>query len=210
MLILILFRLLARDGTPQKVRLRRMYRRICILVLFLIAISMMRVEGQQAAIKTNLLYWGTTTPNLGLEIGISNQFSVDIWGAYNAWKFPNEMKLNLYLIQPEVRYWLCRKFEGHFVGVHGHYGHFNIGQIPFVSGLKEYVLRGDLYGGGLTYGYHWALGERWGLEAMIGAGYAYMKYTKYRCAECGEAVGQYTRSYVGPTRIGFSVIYFLR
>ena len=90
------------------------------------------------------------------------------------------MKLNLYLIQPEARYWFCRKFEGHFVGVHGHYGHFNIGQIPFISGLKEYVLRGDLYGGGLTYGYHWAISDRWGLEAMIGGGYAYMKYDKYR------------------------------
>ena len=37
-----------------------------------------------------------------------------------------------------------------------------------------------------------------------------MKYTKYRCAECAEPVGAYTRSYFGPTRIGFSIIYFLR
>ena len=68
------------------------------------------------------------------------------------------MKLNMYLFQPEVRYWFCRKFEGHFIGVHGHWGHFNIGQIPFISGLKDHILRGDLYGGGVTYGYHWALG----------------------------------------------------
>ena len=120
------------------------------------------------------------------------------------------MKLNLYLLQPEARYWFCRKFEGHFIGMHGHYGHFNIGQIPFISGLKEYTLRGDLYGGGVSYGYHWALGERWGIEAMIGAGYAYMKYDKLRCAECGEREGSYTRTYFGPTRIGSSFIYFLR
>ena len=107
-------------------------------------------------------------------------------------------------------YWPCQKFEGHFVGVHGHYGHFNIGQIPFISGLKEHILRGDLYGGGVTYGYHWAVGDRWGFEAMIGAGYVRLDYTKYRCTECAEAVGRYTRSYFGPTRIGFSVIYFLR
>ena len=43
-------------------------------------------------------------------------------------------------------------------GVHGHWGHFNIGQIPFISGLKDHILRGDLYGGGVhmaTIG-HWA------------------------------------------------------
>lgn len=45
---------------------------------------------------------------------------------------------------------------------------------------------------------------------MIGAGYAYMRYDKFRCADCGEREGSYTRSYIGPTRLGFSIIYFLR
>ncbi|MCD8269432.1 MAG: DUF3575 domain-containing protein [Parabacteroides sp.] len=168
------------------------------------------LHSQKTALKTNILFWATTTPNAGVETGITPRITLDIWGAYNVWKFSNDMKLNLYLIQPEVRYWFCRNYEGHFVGVHGHYGHFNIGQIPFVSGLKDYVLRGDLYGGGITYSYHWALGNRWGLEAMIGGGYAQMTYTKYRCAECAEPVGSFTRSYIGPTRIGFSIVYFLR
>lgn len=136
--------------------------------------------GQQTALKTNVVFLATTTPNAGVEIGVGRQFTIDLWGAYNAWKFPNEMKLNMYLVQPEVRYWLCRKFEGHFFGVHGHYGHFNIGQIPFISGLKNHVLRGDLYGGGLTYGYHWAFGDRWGMEAMIGASYPHFATTILR------------------------------
>ena len=120
------------------------------------------------------------------------------------------MRLNFYLAQPEVRYWFCRKYEGHFIGLHGHYGHFSIGQIPFISGLKNHELRGDLYGGGITYGYHWPLGVHWALEAMIGGGVAYMDYTKYRCAECAEPVGTYRRNYIGPTRAGISVIYFIR
>lgn len=186
-----------------------MNRFLLILILHLTLFAS-HLGAQQTALKTNVLFWGTTTPNAGVEVGITRQITLDIWGAYNAWKFGNDMKLNLYLIQPEARYWFCRKFEGHFVGIHGHYGHFNIGQIPFISALNNYVLRGDLYGGGLSYGYHWAIGERWGLEASLGAGYAYMKYTKYRCADCGEAVGAFTRSYFGPTRAVFSVIYFLR
>lgn len=187
--------------------MKNQFQLFLIIIVWLFAIPL---YSQQVALKTNTLFWATTTPNAGVEVGIGNHFTVDMWGGYNAWKFANNMKLNFYLFQPEARYWLCRKFEGHFLGVHGHYAHFNIGNIPFISGLTDYVLRGNLYGGGITYGYHWALGERWGLEAMMGVGYAFMKYTKYRCAECAEAVGLYSRNYFGPTRIGFSVIYFLR
>lgn len=187
-----------------------MYRKFHILMLLLVNLSVFSVYSQQTTLKTNVLFWGTTTPNAGVEVGIAKQITIDIWGAYNAWKFSNNMKLNLYLAQPEIRYWFCRKFEGHFVGIHGHYGHFNIGQIPFIPSLENHVLRGDLYGGGISYGYHWSIGKRWGIEATIGAGYAYMNYTKYRCVECAESVGSYTRSYIGPTRVGFSVMYFLR
>ena len=186
-----------------------MRRKFHFLLFLLIGLPVF-VAGQQTALKTNAFFWATTTPNIGVEVGISHNITIELWGAYNAWKYPDDMKLNLYLLQPEARYWFCRKFEGHFIGMHGHYGHFNIGQIPFISGLKEYTLRGDLYGGGVSYGYHWAFGERWGIEAMIGAGYAYMKYDKLRCAEYGEREGSYTRTYFGPTRIGISFIYFLR
>ena len=63
--------------------------------------------GQQTALKTNLLFWATTIPNAGVEFGMGRQFTMDIWGAYNAWKYPDDMRLNLYLIQPEVRFWPC-------------------------------------------------------------------------------------------------------
>ena len=141
---------------------------------------------------------------------ISRHFTMALNGAYNAWKFGNDMKLNHYLIQPELRYWPCRKFEGHFPGVHGHYAYYNVGQIPFFSGMEDIIYRGDLYGGGITYGYHWVLGDRFSIEAVIGGGYARMEYDKYRCAGCGERMGHYKRNYFGPTRAGVSLIYFIR
>lgn len=120
------------------------------------------------------------------------------------------MKLNLYMARPEIRYWFCRKFEGHFLGVHGHYGHFNIGQIPFLPSMKDFIYRGDFYGGGLSYGYHWALGRRWGIEAVVGGGYINMKYGKYRCVECAEKVGDYKQNYFGVTRAAINLIYFIK
>lgn len=56
--------------------------------------------------------------------------------------------------------------------------------------MKEYVYRGDLYGGGISYGYHWAMGDRWGMEVTVGGGYAQLSYDKYLCRDCGERVGR--------------------
>ncbi len=35
------------------------------------------------AIKTNALYWATTTANLGFEVGLSKKLTLDISGNYN-------------------------------------------------------------------------------------------------------------------------------
>ena len=179
------------------------------IVLFLLLCTG-TVSAQHTALKTNLLQWGTTTPNAAAEFALGRHFSLERGGAYNAWKFDNGMKLNLYMARPEFRYWLCRKFEGHFVGVHGHYGHFNIGLIPFVPDMKDHIYRGDFYGGGISYGYHWAIGRRWGIEAVIGGGYANLKYGKYRCVECAEKVAEYKRNYFGVTRAAINLIYFIK
>ncbi|MCM0239113.1 DUF3575 domain-containing protein [Bacteroides fragilis] len=165
---------------------------------------------QRVCLKSDLFLWATTTPNGSLEFSVSRRLTFEAGGAYNAWKFGNGMKLNLYLARPEFRYWFCQRFEGHFLGIHGHYGHFNVGQIPFLSGMKDRIYRGDFYGGGISYGYHWAFGERWGLEAVIGGGYARLDYDKYRCVECAERTGSYRRHYFGPTRTSLSLIYFIR
>ena len=39
------------------------------------------------AIKTNALYWATSTPNLGIEVGLAKKLTLDISGNYNPWKF---------------------------------------------------------------------------------------------------------------------------
>lgn len=42
------------------------------------------VAGQQTALKTNALFWATTTPNIGVEVGISHNITIELWGTYNA------------------------------------------------------------------------------------------------------------------------------
>ena len=46
------------------------------------------------AIKTNALYWATSTPNLGFEVGLAKKLTLDISGNYNPWKFGDD-RLNI-------------------------------------------------------------------------------------------------------------------
>ena len=63
------------------------------------------------AIKTNALYWATSTPNLGFEVGLAKKITLDVSGNYNPWKFGDDRQIKHWLVQPELRYWLCeRKF----------------------------------------------------------------------------------------------------
>ena len=70
-------------------------KRLSLLVLLLCTLSSAAL-AQRVALRTDLLLWGTTTPNAGVEVSIQRHFTMALNGAYNAWKFGNDMKLNLY------------------------------------------------------------------------------------------------------------------
>lgn len=40
-------------------------------------------NAQDFAVKTNVLYWATTTPNLGFEVGLGEKTSLELIGGYN-------------------------------------------------------------------------------------------------------------------------------
>ena len=120
--------------------------------------SLHKAGAQEMALKSNLLYDATGTVNLGYEVALNHKTTLDIWVNYNPWTlgnkwvglYENEMtvrspsaskrdvKLKHLLIQPEVRWWTCEKFNGHFFGVHLHGGTFNIGALKLPFGLGRY------------------------------------------------------------------------
>ena len=51
-------------------------------------------RAQQAGIKTNLLYWATTTPNIGLEWRLAPRYTLSATVGYNAFNFPNRTDAN--------------------------------------------------------------------------------------------------------------------
>jgi hypothetical protein len=170
-----------------------------------------RVEmiPQRWNIKTNLLYDVTTTMNLGVEFRTGQRTSLEFPISWNPWEFANNRKWRHILVQPEFRFWTREIFSGHFFGLHSHYAYYNIGNLPkpFSSYMQEHRFEGWLAGAGLSYGYRWNFNNRWGLEATIGAGYAYLSYDKFECGTCGEHLGDYTKNYFGPTKVSLSLIY---
>ena len=195
-----------------------------MLLLTVMLCGIQSVKAQKVGVKTNLLYDATSTVNLGIEFGIARKWTLDISGSYNPWSFSENRKMKLWLVQPEARWWMCQKFSGHFLGIHAQGGEFNFGgMLPwgFKSGkmfgaienknIRDHRYEGWLAGGGVSYGYHWILGKRWGLEATIGLGYAYMKYDKFLCEKCGDKLtnGQ-VKHYFGPTKAGITLIYLLK
>ena len=103
--------------------------------------------GQTVALKTNLLYDATATVNAGLELGMAPQWTIDLNGNYNGWSTGGIKKWEHILVNPEVRYWLCERFAGHFFGLHAIGQQFNIGGLDFgakILGTDFSLLKGRL------------------------------------------------------------------
>lgn len=174
------------------------------------------LHAQKVAVKTNLLYDATATINAGIEFGLAPKWTFDLSGNYNGWTMSHDRKWKHWLVQPEVRYWFCDRFAGHFLGFHALGGQYNIGNlnndIKFLgtdfSKLSDSRYQGWFVGGGIAYGYDWVLSKHWNLEAEIGFGYAYTKYDRFNCAGCGKKIEtDKSHHYVGPTKAALNLVY---
>ena len=165
----------------------------------------------QAAVKTNLLVWGTATPNVAVEFGLARKWTLDVSAGYNPFALKKGGINKVGFIQPEVRYWFCQRFEKHFVGLHGLYGRFNVGDLDLLTTtFEKHRYKGWGAGAGLSYGYHLPMSKRWAWEFTVGIGYVYLEYDKYRCYDCDQHIAKKNRHYLGPTKAGISLIYMIK
>ena len=206
------------------------------------------------AIRTNLVYLASTailskslqvTPNLGVEIGLSIKMTLNVIAGYNPWKPPKcddennpnyeksqkNHKLQHFLIEPEIRYWFCERFNGISVGIHGIYSQYNIGgydipplfkktwkdpktntihEVRYGGTKKPERKYGVAYGGGVSFNYHWMLAKHLGLEFSLGVGLVYMQYGKHECKLCGNWLQDFTQTAMTPTKIGINLIYVIK
>ena len=185
-----------------------MYRRLIISMMMLLC--WMSLHAQRIALENNLFMDAMASVNLGVELEVGERATVAIPGSFNFWDFSESAKFRHIAIQPEIRYWLDRAFDGHFFGFHTHYAFYNVGGIGPFTKLKENRYEGWLAGAGLSWGYNWMFAPRWGLEATVGVGYAYTEYDKYPCGKCQPASGHSTKHYFGPTKVALTLVFLIK
>lgn len=151
-----------------------MIRRLLMFTILVGGLSWAAV-AQNVALKTNLLYWSTVTPNLGLEASIARKHTVQLFYGLNPWEPSGGESLKHWVVQPEYRYWFCEAFNGWFLGVHLMGGEFNVGEVDLPFGLFDdlstHRYEGWYAGGGVTAGYRgpcpgigtWRLRSVWGM-----------------------------------------------
>lgn len=192
-----------------------MKRKILLFALITVACCCTKLTAQNLSVKTNIVYDITSTINLGAEVSLAEKWTFDLSGNWNSFQFENNKKWKHWLVQPELRYWLCRKFGGHFFAAHLLGGQYNVGNIDglpkiFNADLRrlaDYRYEGWFVGAGIGYGYAWMLGKHWNLEFEIGLGVAYTEHDKYECETCGNKVDSDKHVYVGPTKAALNLVY---
>lgn len=174
-------------------------------------------SAQRVAVKTDLLDDALLNPNAGVEIKIASKWSFELLGQLNAWELDHGSKMwKHWMAMPELRYWFCDVWDGHFVGVHAFGGQYNIGGLKGMSNflgtdfskLADHRYQGPFVGAGIAYGYDWILGKHWNIEAEIGIGWAYTRFDEFRCVGCGKQLrDNVPHHYVGPTKAAINIVY---
>ena len=184
------------------------------LFLFLTTGLIVSTHAQEISVKTNVPYWFTATPNVGFEYALGENLSLEFTAGFNPFKFGDTKQMKHWVVWPELRYWLCQPAGGHFFGLHGVGGQYNIGGLDLpgdrFAGLKTGRYQGSAFGVGLSYGYKWLLNDRWGLEITAGAGFARFNHDVYALGENGRKTGENSKNYFGPTKGALSFIYVIR
>ena len=166
--------------------------------------------------KTNILADGLLNVNAGAEVGLAPRWTLDLTGEFNGWKLSHDRRWKHWYAMPEARYWFCEKFGGHFVALHVMGGQYNIGGFngrwnllgTDARKLADARYQGWYAGAGIGYGYAWMLSRHINLEAEIGVGYAYTRYSSYPCAECGTKIDDNKpHNYFGPTKAAINFVY---
>lgn len=100
------------------------------------------ISGFTMGVKTNLLYWGTVTPNIGAELRLAKKWTLDIEAGLNPFDGKNDdgsygKSIKHFRLHPEIRYWFCESFYGHFLGLHVPYLIYNVSDIKLLGTENE-------------------------------------------------------------------------
>ena len=172
------------------------------------------VKQPRVALRTNLLYDATLTPNLGMDVRVDSAWTVGLLVGINAWDIDKEKnkKWRHVLFSFRARKYRDSLFHKGYYEADLIYSHYNVGntKIPFglYSAVKDRRLQGDLIALGGKYGYSWILSRTWRIEAEAGVAVGYAWFKEYDCDHCGTYYGKGDRIFLLP-QLGINVVYII-
>lgn len=169
------------------------------------------------AIKTNLLYDALLLPNLAVEWYMGKQWSLMLEGNWSWWTFDRPIQNWWYhRIQTggvELRRWFKSPYplHGHALGVYSMIGNYDVRFFAEDEYTKGY-LSNLSWSAGLSYTYSLPIARKLNLEFGLAIGYVGGRYYKYNYCMTHKhwaQQGVYNRKYIGPTRVGVSLVWLL-
>lgn len=139
----------------------RKYVVICCLLF-----ASLPAKAQYTAVRVNALSWATGTMNVGVDVAVSDKWSVDLSGYWNPIDGDN-LRFRILSATVGVRRWRFEPHVGFFYGVHTTVTKYKIG-----NSHKRY--NGWMAGIGSSVGYSWMLSHRWNITLEGGLGFYWM------------------------------------
>ncbi len=163
----------------------------------------------RVAVRANALYCAALTPDLGVELCPTPQWSFAGEAVWAWWSRHSRNRCwRVYGGWIEMRRWFLsgdgsRLMTGHHVGLYGSYHSYD-----FEFGHKGWQSPQTL-GIGIAYGYSLKISRRMNIDFGIKAGYATGRRTEY-IPQCGEYVSTYRgrNHYFGITGLEISLVWF--
>lgn len=200
------------------------------LCLVIVTMTCYPIFGQQrVAVRTNLPYDATLSPNLGLELRVDSTWTLGANVGVNLWDADQQKnrKWRHALVNPYARKYLVSRDTLQYYWQHSDslrlrrasyieadfiYSHYNVGNVKFPFGLypsvRDHRLQGDLVAVGAKYGCSWALSRNWRIEAEGGVAVGYAWFREYDCPTCGSFLGKGDRLFLLPL-FGINVVYLI-
>lgn len=165
------------------------------------------------AVKTNLPADMVTAVNLGVEVPLGEDFSVNAHFTFPWWTagpYGNKYALQLLDAEGELRWWFApgeERFQGHYVALQGSGGKFDLQWGRDIGCYQCYN-----WGVGLSYGYAMSLSDHWNLEFALTLGYLAIDYQHYVPSPdwsvlLRDNAKAGTLHYFGPTGLKVSLVY---
>lgn len=134
-----------------------------LMAIAVLLVSVQEGKAQRIAMSTDALQWALISPNLGLEVAVSQHHALAFSASTCPVKISDRLSVTHLSVSPQYKYWFRMPFYGHYAGADLMYSSYEIGGSAYAGSGNLLALRG-------TYGYSLILGRRWNLIPNAGLG----------------------------------------